>query len=427
VKSTTVYQYRLRLPQTSWDQATAARTEAARLWNRMVKLHAWFRKRQLKWPSCGDFERHFKGRFALHSQTVQAIIQKFFAHIDGARTHRQNGNESARYPHRLRSHVNVVWKGQAVKVNDNRLTLPMGRGRESLSIRLPSIPDGDIAQAELALGRLLVTVNQEIADPQPGTGTVAADLGLIHLAVVTDGKKSLGVVGRGLRSLKQGHAKSLASISMLQARCRNGSRRWKKLQACKRKRSRQVQDRSRNLLHHAANAVIGFCVKQGAGALIVGDITEINRGKRGKQSKQLNQELGQLELGKLVQYLSYKGKLRGIELKTESERYTSQTCPACGAQHKPSGRRYVCDCGYTGVRDEVGAANLLNRHLNGKILPGKIVPQRNIRYLRPARLKTQRSVVVPLTPAMWLAWPGKGFVSSRDRSPAVASSRISRL
>ncbi len=209
MKSTTVYQYRLRLPKTSWDQATTARTEAAHLWNRMVKLHAWFRKRQLKWPVCGDFERHFKGRFALHSQTVQAIIQKFFAHIDGARTHRQNGNESARYPHRLRSHVNVVWKGQAVKVNDNRLTLPMGRGRESLSIRLPSIPDGDIAQAELALGRLLVTVNQEIADPQPGTGTVAADLGIIHLAVVTDGKESLGVVGRGLRSLKQGHAKGL--------------------------------------------------------------------------------------------------------------------------------------------------------------------------------------------------------------------------
>ncbi len=393
----------------------------------MVKLHAWFRKRQLKWPVCGDFERHFKGRFALHSQTVQAIIQKFFAHIDGARTHRQNGNESARYPHRLRSHVNVVWKGQAVKVNDNRLTLPMGRGRESLSIRLPSIPDGDIAQAELALGRLLVTVNQEIADPQPGTGTVAADLGIIHLAVVTDGKESLGVVGRGLRSLKQGHAKALASISMLQARCKKGSRRWKKLQACKRRRSRQVQDRSRNLLHHATNAVIGFCVKLGAGALIVGDITEINRSKKGKRSKQLNQELGQLELGKLVQYLSYKGKLRGIELKTESERYTSQTCPACGAKHKPSGRRYVCDCGYTGVRDEVGAANLLNRHLNGKIVPNTVIPTGHIRYLRPARLKTKRSVVAPLIPATLLAWPGKGFVSSRDCSPAVASSRISRL
>lgn len=134
--------------------------------------------------------------------------------------------------------------------------------------------------------------------------------------------------------------------------------------------------------------MIGFCVKQGASTLIVGDITEINRGKP------LNQALGQLELGKLVKYLGYQGKLRGIELKTESERYTSQTCPVGGAQHKPSGRRYVCDCEYTGVRDEVGAANLLNRHLNGKILPGKIVPQRNIRYLRPARLKTQRSVGV---------------------------------
>lgn len=414
VKFTTVYQYRLHLPKTSWDQATTARTEAARLWSRMVKLHAWFRKRQLKWPTCGDFEKHFKGRFVLHSQTVQAIIQKFFAHIDGAGTHRKNGYTEARYPHRLRTHVNVIWKGQSIKVEGNRLVLPMGKGRKPLSIRLPSIPDGDIAQAELAFGKLLVTVNREISEPVPGERTIAADLGLIHLAVVTDGKESLGVVGRGLRSLKQGHAKSLASISMLQARCHKGSRRWKKLQAGKRGHSRRAQDRSRNLLHHAANAVIDYCIEKKARTLVVGDITEINRGKKGKASKNLNQSMGMHELGRFVRYLSYKGKLRGIELKTESEHYTSQTCPACGAKHKPSGRRYVCDCGYTGVRDEVGAVNLLNRHLNGKILPGKIVPQRNIRYLRPVRLKTQRSVVVPLTPATLLAWPGKRFIPSRD-------------
>lgn len=428
MKSTTVLQYRLRLPKATWDQATAARVEAARLWSRMVKLHTWFRKRQLKWPSCGDFERHFKGRFALHSQTVQALVQKFFASIDGARTHRKNGNERARYPHRLRSHVNVVWKGQAIKVKDNRLVLPMGKGRASLSIRLPSIPEGDIAQAEIAFGRLLVTVNREVTEPKPGTNVLAADLGLIHLAVVTDGSESLGIVGRGLRSIKQGHAKALASIAMLQSRCQRGSRRWKKLQARKRRRTRRVQDQTRNILHHAANAVIEHSVSKQAGTLVVGDITEMNRGKKGKRSKQLNQEIGLLELGKFVDYLKYKGKLHGIELKTESESYTSQTCPACGARHKPTGRRFICKtCGYTGVRDEVGAANLLNRHLNGNIVPKTIVPTGNIRYLRPAPLKRHRHVVAPLTPAMLLAWPGKRFIPSRNASVAVASSGIPRL
>lgn len=428
MKSTTVFQYRLRLPKAAWEQSTAARAEAARLWNRMVKLHAWFRKRQLKWPNCGDFESHFKGRFALHSQTVQAIVQKFFASIDGARTHRKNGNESARYPHRLRTHVNVVWKGQAIKVDGNRLVLPMGKGRNPIAIRLPSIPDGDIVQAEIAFGRLLLTVNQEVADPEPGNKVLAADLGLIHLAAVTDGKESLAVVGRGLRSLKQGHAKALASIAMLRSRCKKGSRRWRKLQACKRKRSRRVQDQTRNLLHHAANALIGHCAEKQAGTLVVGDVTEMNRGKKGNRSKQLNQEVGLLELGKFVGYLKYKGKLHGIELKTGSESYTSQTCPACGARHKPTGRRFICKtCGYTGVRDEVGAANLLNRHLNGKIIPKTIIPTGNIRYLRPVRLKSHRHVVAPLTPATLPAWPGKRFVPSWNDSVAVASSGIPRL
>lgn len=428
MKSTTVLQYRLRLPKTAWDQATAARLETAKLWNRMVKLHGWFRKRQMKWPTCGDFEHHFKGRFTLHSQTIQAIVQKFFASIDGARTHHQNGNTDARYPKRLRTHVNVVWKGQSIKVHGNRLALPMGRGRSSISVRLPEIPGGEIAQVELAFGRLLVTVNRVVADPKPTVGVVAADLGLIHLAVVTDGKESIGVVGRGLRSLKQGHAKALASISMLQSRCQKGSRRWKKLQACKRKRARGVQDRTRNLLHHAANGVIGFCTEKQAGTLVVGDITEMNRGKKKKRSRRLNQEIGLLELGTFVKYLRYKGNLHGIEIETESEHYTSQTCPACGARHKPSGRRFICNtCGYTGVRDEVGAANLLNRHLNGNIVPNTIVPHGNIRYLRPVALRKPRNVVAPLTPATLPAWPGKRFALYGDDSVAVASSGIPRL
>lgn len=405
-----------------------ARAEAARLWSRMVKLHAWFRKRNLPWPSCSDFERHYKGRFALHSQTIQAIVQKFLAHVAGVRTHHQNGNSEARYPHRLRTFVNVVWKGQCLQIRGSHLTLPMGRGRSPLSLRLPAIPDGKIVQAELAFGRLLLTVSREINDPVPGDKVAAADLGLIHLAVVTDGEKSLSVLGRGLRSIKQGQAKALASMAMQQSRCQKGSRRWRKLQAAKRKRSTRVRDQARNALHHAANAVIGFCTAQGAGTLVVGNVTEMNRGKKGRTARPLNQELGLLELGTLVRYLKYKGERQGIALKTESEIYTTQTCPACGIRNKTSGRRYVCQCcGYTGVRDEVGAVNLLNRYLNGNIVPNTLVPKGNIRYLRPVVLKRPRSVVAPLTPATLLAWPRRRFLPSREGSVAVASSRIPRF
>jgi putative transposase len=85
IKSTTVIEIELALPPTMWALSSAARAEAARLWNRMVKLHAWFRRKRKPWPSPRDFEQHFKGRFVLHSQTIQALTQRFFANITTTR------------------------------------------------------------------------------------------------------------------------------------------------------------------------------------------------------------------------------------------------------------------------------------------------------------------------------------------------------
>jgi hypothetical protein len=45
MKSTTVIEIELALPPTMWALSSVARAEAARLWNRMVKLHAWFRRK----------------------------------------------------------------------------------------------------------------------------------------------------------------------------------------------------------------------------------------------------------------------------------------------------------------------------------------------------------------------------------------------
>jgi putative transposase len=145
-------------------------------------------------------------------------------------------------------------------------------------------------------------------------------------------------------------------------------------------------------LHNAANEIVDFCQDQQIGALVVGDITEINRGKSKKRTRRLNQEMGLLSLGLFVGYLTYKLAAVRINLKKESEAYTTQTCPACGHKHKPAGRRYQCtnpECNFVGVRDEVGAFNQRNKYLNnGKIEPGFSIPKGKVKYLRPVKLKS---------------------------------------
>ena len=94
----------------------AARRESARLWNRIVKVHKYCRKRHWPWPSKGQLQKHFKGRFALHSQTVQGIIDKFCANIDSTRTKRKDGDKNAKYPWRDQKKFQfALWKGQSVR------------------------------------------------------------------------------------------------------------------------------------------------------------------------------------------------------------------------------------------------------------------------------------------------------------------------
>ncbi|MBL8149257.1 MAG: transposase [Blastocatellia bacterium] len=397
MKSNRVIQIQLQVSRTLWQQMTDARSEAARLWNKMVKLHLYFRKRNKKWPTQAQFEKHFARKFRLHSQTIQALIEKFFANIETTRVNRANGNKKARYPYKEKTYFNPVWKGQHIKQQLNYIVLPMGidphtRKRNlGISIRLPKdIPNGKIVQAELAFGKLLLTIQNEIEIEKPKVEKVAAtDLGSIHLGVVTDGTNSLAVVGRGLRSINQGKAKALAELSAVQSKCEKYSRCWKKLQATKRKILRKTDNQTYNLLHQAANEIVGYCEEKQVSKLVVGDITEINRNKKKKSSRRLNQEMGLLSLGVFVGYLEYKLAAIGIELESYSESYTTKTCPACGHKHKPKGRQYRCPkCGFTGVRDEVGAINLLNKFLNkGEIKPQFLVPKGNVKYLRPLKLK----------------------------------------
>lgn len=386
----------------STAQQTVLREEAARLWVRLVNLHKYCRKRRWSWPTQGELEKHFKGRFALHSQTIQALIGKFIANIDSTRSKRKSGDKTARYPWRNNKKYQVVmWKSSAIRLHGNRLVLSNGSGRKKLTINLGHYqPAGKIVAAELGFRELRLTISREVDLPvSAGQNVVAADLGVIHLAALTDGVVSMAVVGRGLRSLVQGKNKQLAAYQYLLSKTKKGSRANRKLRVAKAKMLFKFNNRVHNLLHHATNEIIDFCVSREAGLLVVGDVADIARNSRKnkKGSRRTNQMNSGNPLGKVFDYLIYKGRLKGVLLKKEPEHYTTQTCPVCCTRYKPTGRVYKCrHCGFVGVRDNVGTANILNKHLHGKIVAGAIIPPEGIKYHRPVKL-TLRNGVARLT------------------------------
>ena len=392
MQETTVFTYRVSLSPTEWAKASETRHAAGDLWTRLVKIHRFCRRRHWPWPTETQLKTHFKRRFPLHAQTVQATIEKFCATIDGVRTKRRNGDKQARYPWRFRRYFNPIFKGQALTIQGQHLLLPRGRGRDPIQVRLPEeIPTGQVVQAELGYGEIYLTITREIPDsvPIPSDKAGGLDIGVIHLGLVSDGEHALAVSGRGLRSVKQGRAKSLAKLQKKRARTKPGSRRRKRLNRAQHRVSQKVERVTRNTLHHAANQIVAFCLAYGITLLYAGDLGTLNHKKRHRRSRRTNQDVGALEFGRLESYLAYKLKRYGIRLVKISEAYTSQTCPHCGHLNKVAGRTYRCRaCDYRAHRDGVGAVNILNKGMHsGEIRPGELLVPLRITYRRPVPLQ----------------------------------------
>jgi len=262
-----------------------------------------------------------------------------------------------------------------------------------IKVRIPdTLVQSKITQVELDFRELRLAVERDGA-PHDVTaippGIAAGDPGVIRLLTVTDGDKTLSISGKALRSELQRHNKTKADLASKRSRCKKGSRQYRKYSKALAKSYQRWENWQRNFLHHSANMVAEWALERHVAELVVGDIAEIGRGKKGKSSRRNNQNLSGIPWGRFFKLLEYKLERVGCVLKKVDESYTTQTCPACGHRHKPAKRLYRCSnpsCGFEGVRDEVGAANTLTKYvMDGVIVPGFIVPKGDIKYRRPVK------------------------------------------
>jgi len=185
-----------------------------------------------------------------------------------------------------------------------------------------------------------------------------------------------------LRSSVQYTHKRLAVLRAKQDRRKVGSSRWKRLPRRKNRFLAHQKRRERDLLHKASRAVVDWAQAQQVGTLAIGDVRTVGNGKRLTTNQQQKVSCGWSH-GTIRRYLGYKAAAVGITVVDDvHEAYTSQTCPGCGARHKPQGRVYACRaCGFRGARDVVGAANILSRYLYRQV--GRVLPPPRTMYLRP--------------------------------------------
>ena len=376
---------RLRLSESQKAQADELRREAGRAWSEMLVFH-WrvYRKKGI-WLSKNSLQRWAKGRYALHSQTVQALVDKLHANFDTARKLRKAGDPNAKFPYKRKRFQVVTWKGQAIRIKDGHIYLPNGRGQAPFSVRLPErLQSVTLDQAELVwrdgdYWLAVITVASEV-EAVSGNRSAAIDMGEIHAMALTDGDEALLISGRAMRSAKRWRNKRVSDISRLQSRCKKGSARYRKLQRAKNRIKAKAQRQQRDLSHKVSRMAVNWLVDHQIGTVVIGDLRDIADGKRLNRVSQ--QKIGQWQRGQQEQYVEYKFAAHGGQVKYRSERGTSSTCPACGERVTPNGRIFKCACGFVAPRDVVGASGILSLEENGQVHGARI--PRSVKYRMPA-------------------------------------------
>lgn len=348
------------IPQRMSAIIRSGQAEAGKVWSVCRDALKIAMTERGKWPNRDSLQKLTKGRFELHSQSVQMVCHAFLANVNTARQLRQSGRKEIRYPYKDKLFYPLLWPAQAMALDGNRIILPMGRGRESIVLPRPEWLVQPAA-CKIVWNRigyeLHVTVETKVDASVSAGAQATVDLGQIHqCAVTTSTGKGLVVSGRGIRAEKRRLNQMHGAIAAKMSRCVKGSRRWKRLNRARNGYALRAERRIRDSRHKGTRQVIDFCQAHGVSSLYIGNPDGVRRKRSGRHH---NQRMSQWEYGRDIDYLTHKSKQAGISSFSGTERGTPSRCPECGHKHKPKGRTWTCKaCGFTGHRDLVGSINM---------------------------------------------------------------------
>ena len=383
---TMVEKFPLHLTPEQISLARDLQREAAKAWNTICTVHRTVYIKHHCWLDEGAMKAFVKGKYGIHSQSAQAIVETYFEACERTKNLHNQGLTDWRYPHRKKHFFTVTWKPLGITHEGQALTLSNGRGREPLVLNLPErLSNAVIKLVQLVWHRnqywLHVTVEKPALQKVQGNVTAAIDPGEIHAATITNGKEALVISGRLLRSLHRLRNKVLRWFQKAISRTKKGSKRRRKLLTAKYRFLNNIERRIEHAMHTISAIVAKWCFKHNVKTIYIGNPEGVRKKDCGKKH---NQRMSQWAFGELRRMLEYKLKRHGIKMMSDDERGTSGTCPACGEYTKQTGRTYKCGkCGFTGPhRDVVGASGILDKSINGKFTKGRKLPKK-VEYMRP--------------------------------------------
>ena len=360
-----------------------------RIYSKTVSLAFKTHAQKGIWISDGGLKKYLKFKqYPCHAHSVQAVIDDYC----GARRSffsNKKSNPKAKPPNKTRKFHTFTWRATGISYKRGKLRLSMGKGRSPIWLSIDkkfyqNVP----AEVSLVYNKTTkrydfhatYVIHPKRTKAKHGTA-VAVDMGEIHPIVAFDGMQSEIYNGREHRSKQRYQNKSKASLNRKLSRCKRGSRRWKKLKRAKNRTLAALRSQLRDMRHKITSRFVSTCYERKLETIVIGDIRHMRQSIN--YGKKANQKLHQWAFSQIREMITYKAKAVGINVVTEDEAYTSQTCPSCGHRKKPSRRTYHCSkCEWQGHRDVVGASNILTKYQGLLFNPvvGAVVSPTGVRF-----------------------------------------------
>jgi IS605 OrfB family transposase len=261
-----------------------------------------------------------------------------------------------------------IWKNYPVKIGKKQLNLLKD---PNWSIQSPTlVPKRKQWYLHIPLvKKVSVKPIKEQKKENPNLTTLAVDLGLRHLAVVTV-RKNLVICGdkpacreivfvkffRGeeVEAHRLQHLQKVFQKQRLSLKPVRGERSNKELW-------RHIRDTNTDIAHNITREIVEIASKYDVKIIVIEHLHKFQPKRREKRSRKLNRKLTYWLKGKIEEQLRYKALEHGILVKSVNPAFTSKICNKCGGfgERFSSGSLFRCFyCGYTANADFNGSVNL---------------------------------------------------------------------
>jgi IS605 OrfB family transposase len=338
---------------------TMARANAA---CNFVSAWAWEHDTFGQWSLHRACYREVRERFSLSAQVTVRVIAKvadaYKLDRETQRTFCPTG--SIAYDERI-----LRWKLVDGVVSlwtvSGRQTVPFVCGDRQRELLSTQQGETDLAFRDGTF-YLFATCNVEEPEPEDVTDFLGVDLGIVNLAVDSDGERHSGATVNGLRHRHRRLRRRL------QAKRTKSARRL--LNKRKRREARFAAD-----VNHCLSKRIVAKAQGTQRGLALEDLKGIRQRVTARRPQRAT--LHSWSFAQLGAFLSYKAARVGVPVVFVDPRNTSRTCCSCGfvdKRNRPSQGVFSCrSCGFSGLPDHIAAVNIANVARRG-LVNGPHVP-----------------------------------------------------